>query len=767
VSELEDIRDLMTKEIRRIDPDKERRMGKEFSKYKDREKVAAAKILVSSFLSQYEEDVEERQRYKNTVEDRGRGQKTIDGGAGNGDPRTTMRVITQAELDDAVKAARAEGIALEHARWQNYHNGYKAIKFPQAKSDEEKFGRQEEEEWRKTAEEWEKEYRELKAKFESTVIPSTSVRSDDMDLGDENENWKKLYDEYKTNVASTLIPDAVKRGVCQGKEEGEGRRVEMEMELAGLRKNAEEARETYTIWMAAEHEKALAEQVEVWSKRVESLTTKLAKKDLEIQGIEKIYGERIEAEVREAHDKWKEQHGQVLRNRDDEHEAKLNELKDKHEEEAGGLRQSHENEKGELKTLHGVEIKGMQEKYSRAIKHHTVLIGQRDGYKKQLDEASAMVATLQIDIEKEQTIRDNDKTNYDEHIFRISKRHEENMEALRERQENETITTSHRNRRNLEKLRERYEKEIEQQSLAHKQEMKEAAERHQNALNDQEERRRDDLERLQKEKDDQFQEMQRHIDETHRQMRESIRDRENDNTRAQQEMSAKDKSHATAMQEQWRKHSLEVSETIAKYATQIQQLEAAQLATTTELEQQIAALEAANATEIKALEQRYIQKFSLLKSGHATQLEKLQANQAQAHVLLKEQLQSYSGALLTRDIRDFTMLQMEDLKPLSDGEIKSRFEVLKQEVDSLSRLEWKPNPKFWTNQVIKRLGSNQRVLRKQILQDNIWSLLHAFIFCSPFRLFGQEGESLELLWNQECGEGKCCCKKYGGTSSRY
>jgi hypothetical protein len=90
---------------------------------------------------------------------------------------------------------------------------------------------------------------------------------------------------------------------------------------------------------------------------------------------------------------------------------------------------------------------------------------------------------------------------------------------------------------------------------------------------------------------------------------------------------------------------------------------------------------------------------------------------------------------------------------MPDNDIKARFQDLAQEIDTLARLEWKPNQKEWTNQVLRQLSGNQRLLKKQILQDSVWVILHENIFCSPFRIFGEEGRSLESQWSDEYGKG--------------
>ena len=142
--------------------------------------------------------------------------------------------------------------------------------------------------------------------------------------------------------------------------------------------------------------------------------------------------------------------------------------------------------------------------------------------------------------------------------------------------------------------------------------------------------------------------------------------------------------------------------------------------------------------------------ISKLRASHAANLERLE----QTYKRIKAEAAEYSQALLQRDARAFDMLEISGPGPLSDSDITSRFMSLKQDVDGFARLQWKPNPKYWGEELLRRLSTNQRSLRKSILQDCFWDLLYRYIFCSPFRVFGPEGQNLEAQWNEECGKGQ-------------
>jgi hypothetical protein len=143
------------------------------------------------------------------------------------------------------------------------------------------------------------------------------------------------------------------------------------------------------------------------------------------------------------------------------------------------------------------------------------------------------------------------------------------------------------------------------------------------------------------------------------------------------------------------------------------------------------------------LERQTAEEEARLKAEFKVKKAQLEMAHAEEKERLRKDVDAYSAALLARD----------DFKPTPDNEIKTRFLDLVQDVDALARLEWKVDQKEWTSQVLRRISPNQRLLKKQILQDSIWGILHECIFCSPFRIFGEEGQSLETQWNEECGKG--------------
>jgi hypothetical protein len=113
-------------------------------------------------------------------------------------------------------------------------------------------------------------------------------------------------------------------------------------------------------------------------------------------------------------------------------------------------------------------------------------------------------------------------------------------------------------------------------------------------------------------------------------------------------------------------------------------------------------------------------------------------------VRLKRDIEALNGALVAR----------EHFKPLSDHDLKSLFSDLVIDIDHVARLGWKYNQTAWTEELLAQVAKNPRRIKKNILQESIWIALYENIFCSPFRVFGEEGRSLETQWNVAFGRGR-------------
>jgi hypothetical protein len=116
---------------------------------------------------------------------------------------------------------------------------------------------------------------------------------------------------------------------------------------------------------------------------------------------------------------------------------------------------------------------------------------------------------------------------------------------------------------------------------------------------------------------------------------------------------------------------------------------------------------------------------------------------------LKETVESLKGALVERD----------HFKAMSDHELAHRFQDISIEVDEFARVQWDigqeslwpfPGQSF-------RKSENQRRTKQYIIQNTLWVILYESIFCTPFRVLGNQGKSLEATWIEKFGQGKPTC----------
>lgn len=139
------------------------------------------------------------------------------------------------------------------------------------------------------------------------------------------------------------------------------------------------------------------------------------------------------------------------------------------------------------------------------------------------------------------------------------------------------------------------------------------------------------------------------------------------------------------------------------------------------------------------------QKLADMESEFKAKTSRLKQEFAVQHDRLRGDIESLNGALLTRD----------RFIPIGDHELESRFLDLAEEIDQLARFEWHFEQSDWTGHLLSRFSKNPKRLKKELLQDSLWMILYEGIFCSPFRVFGEEGRNLEAQWNDAFGKGWC------------
>jgi hypothetical protein len=154
--------------------------------------------------------------------------------------------------------------------------------------------------------------------------------------------------------------------------------------------------------------------------------------------------------------------------------------------------------------------------------------------------------------------------------------------------------------------------------------------------------------------------------------------------------------------------------------------------------------------------------------AHSVEIKDLRQTLASKHQQqtkdLQENVRDLNGALLTRDddMYQGSVFAPSNLPHNPDGQLRDQFLKIQQIVEDLSRLEWKHDRRLWTDQLMQKMRREhgQRSVRKAIVQDIIWTILFRAVFCSPFRMFGEEGNKLEREWNEQCGKGEWLLKHH-------
>jgi len=144
------------------------------------------------------------------------------------------------------------------------------------------------------------------------------------------------------------------------------------------------------------------------------------------------------------------------------------------------------------------------------------------------------------------------------------------------------------------------------------------------------------------------------------------------------------------------------------------------------------------------MNREYQSKISQMEMDFEKEKARLLSDHAEQQARLKRDIEALNGALVKR----------EHFKPLSDNDLKSLFSGLAIDIDHVARLTWKYNQTDWTDELLGQVAKNPRRVKKNILQESLWSVLYDNIFCSPFRVLGEEGRSLETDWNKAFGRGR-------------
>lgn len=147
---------------------------------------------------------------------------------------------------------------------------------------------------------------------------------------------------------------------------------------------------------------------------------------------------------------------------------------------------------------------------------------------------------------------------------------------------------------------------------------------------------------------------------------------------------------------------------------------------------------------INNMEVKFAEDLAKDAEDHLMKVQKLEEAHEQVIIKLRQDMSAMSELIFARD--KFT--------PISDRDLAKRFEALVGDVRQLSMREWSADQPLFSDVDLKRVTPNPHLMRRDILQDNIWWVLCDHIFASPFRMFGEKGLSFESQWTEAYDAGK-------------
>lgn len=227
------------------------------------------------------------------------------------------------------------------------------------------------------------------------------------------------------------------------------------------------------------------------------------------------------------------------------------------------------------------------------------------------------------------------------------------------------------------------------------------------------------------------------------------------------------------------KHEVDTAQLKELHTDNVRRLVSSRDAQVRELNQKYQSLESAKNTELQKLTQicnekvraldrncdvklRELQHTSNVKLQETQKLhEEREAEMTKVHQVgmqhLLRDLREANSALLARDADRpvLSIFKIAEFENTPDEHVKAQFADLVNQVDTLCRLGWKEEQQVWTIAQLKDFDNdaNLRMLRKALLQDRVWTAFHSYIFCSPFRVLGEEGQLIEGEWCKDYGSG--------------
>jgi hypothetical protein len=185
-------------------------------------------------------------------------------------------------------------------------------------------------------------------------------------------------------------------------------------------------------------------------------------------------------------------------------------------------------------------------------------------------------------------------------------------------------------------------------------------------------------------------------------------------------------------------------------AEEIEELKHDHLDLVEALNQSLEDLKRQNLANIKQIEKKAEEKLNEKDRQSRLVMAKAHKEHEKQMKGLKQENQDLKGALVKRTN------QRDTYKQLTDRDLSSRFLDLASDIDDVSRVTWDTSKqKSWpvaARQI--RNAENERKIKKNIIQNSIWTVLNDKIFQTPFRVLGGRGKSLEQKWTEKFGSGK-------------
>jgi hypothetical protein len=236
-------------------------------------------------------------------------------------------------------------------------------------------------------------------------------------------------------------------------------------------------------------------------------------------------------------------------------------------------------------------------------------------------------------------------------------------------------------------------------------------------------------------------------------------------------------AHETELQTQQTNYEGQLRQQKRNHIDKVQKLKDDHLEKQTQLETRSAAERDRLKDTIKDLKKQHADDLSELKLTHAREIGKIDDEHEAVVTQLKtqrDQIEKKTKLEWQEDVKRLKQEWQDDVKglkqniesvnkilfarerftPMPDRVLGEKFSSLVHDVQNLARQTWRSDQLVWSDSVMRSVTKNPPRLREQLLQDGIWWILHDCVFCSPFRMFGDEGRLLEERWNTACGRGK-------------